>query len=104
MRVTKNIIKRNFFRDSVQMMLLSEKLKKVPGIIDAAIVMGSKLNKEALLRCGALTIDGDSANETDTIISLVCNDESSLNTAIVKAEEILALKYDKKEGKEFTDL
>jgi FdrA protein len=104
MRVIKNIIKRNFFRDSVQMMLLSEKLKKVPGIIDAAIVMGSKLNKEALLRCGALTIDGDNANETDTIISLVCNDESTLNTATVKAEEILALKYDKKEGKEFTDL
>jgi len=45
MAVTKNIVKRNFFRDSVQMMLLSDQLKKEPGVINAAIIMGTELNK-----------------------------------------------------------
>ena len=50
MVIIKNVIKENFYRDSVQMMLLSEKLRKIPGVIDAAIVMGSDLNKETLLK------------------------------------------------------
>src|SRR5438093_6116302 len=92
MPTTKNIIKRNFFRDSVQMMLLSDQLKRESGVIDAAIIMGTKLNKDALLNNGLLTIDGNKAGETDTIISLTCDNESSLNTAIAKAEKLLTSK------------
>ena len=49
MDITKNIIKKNFFRDSVEMMLLSDQLKKEPGVINAAIVMG--LNSIKILCC-----------------------------------------------------
>jgi FdrA protein len=106
MVIIKNIIKENFYRDSVQMMLLSEKLRKIPGVIDAAIVMGSDLNKETLLKSGILTIDGNSASETDTIISFACNDEHSFNIAIAEAEELLISNSDKKLGssKELMDL
>jgi succinyl-CoA synthetase alpha subunit len=95
MPVTKNIIKPNFFRDSVQMMFLSDQLKRESGVIDAAIVMGTDLNKNALLRNRLLTIDGNKATETDTIISLICNDESTLKTAIAKAEKLLTSKPEK---------
>ena len=40
-----NITKKNFFRDSVQMMQFSQQLKDEQGVIDAAIVMGTDLNK-----------------------------------------------------------
>lgn len=86
------------------MMRLSEDLKNVSGVIEAAIIIGSDLNKETLRRYGTLTDDGNNANDTDTIISLVCNDEASLNTAIVKAEELLSSKLKKKQGNEFTNL
>lgn len=95
MDITKNIIKKNFFRDSVEMMLLSDQLKKEPGVINAAIVMGSELNKNTLLRNGLLTIDGNKAGETDTIISLTCDSQSSLNTAIAKAEQLMTSKSGK---------
>jgi succinyl-CoA synthetase alpha subunit len=90
MGITKNIIKRNFFRDSVQLMILSDQLKKEPGVIDAAIVMGTEVNKNILLRSGLLTTDGNRAGEMDTIISLSCDDESSLNLVNTKAEQFLS--------------
>jgi FdrA protein len=103
MAVTKNIVKRNFFRDSVQMMLLSDQLKKESGVINAAIIMGTELNKNTLQRSGLLTIDGNKADETDTIISLSCDDESSLNIAIAKAEQLLTSKTGKGRS-EFSNL
>jgi FdrA protein len=103
MGITKNIIKRNFFRDSVQMMLLSDQLKKESGVINAAIVMGTELNKNTLRTSGLLTIDGDKAGELDTIISLSCDDESSLNIAIAKADQLLNSKTGKGKS-EFSNL
>jgi FdrA protein len=103
MAVTKNIVKRNFFRDSVQMMLLSDQLKKEPGVINAAIIMGTELNKNTLQRSGLLTIDGNKARETDTIISLSCDDESLLNIAIARAEQLLTSKTGKVRS-EFSNL
>ncbi len=92
MSITRNIVRKNFFRDSVQMMLLSQELKKEEGVIDAAIVMGTELNKDTLLRCGLLTNDGAKAGESDTVISLTCEDESSFARAAKKAEALLVQK------------
>jgi FdrA protein len=89
MSITRNIIKRNFFRDSVQMMQLSEELKKKEGVIDAAIVMGTELNKDTLLRCGLLTNDGTKAVESDTLISIICKDENSFAEVAKTAEALL---------------
>jgi FdrA protein len=89
MRITRNIVRKNFFRDSVQMMLLSQELKKEEGVVDAAIVMGTELNKDTLLRCGLLTVEGANAEESDTLISLTCKDESSLARAAERAESLL---------------
>lgn len=89
MSITKNIVKRNLFRDSVQMMLLSQELRKEEGVQDAAIVMGTSLNKDTLLRCGLLTKEGMNSGEGDTVISLTCKDERSLNKALEKAEKLL---------------
>jgi len=85
------------------MMLLSDQLKKEPGVINAAIIMGTELNKNTLQRSGLLTIDGNKAGETDTIISLSCDDESSLNIAIAKAEQLLTSKTGKGRS-EFSNL
>jgi len=71
------------------MMLLTQELKKEVGLIDAAIVMGTGLNKDTLLRCGLLTNEGANASASDTIISITCEDESSLKRAVEKAEALL---------------
>jgi len=98
-----NIVKKNFFRDSVQMMQFSQQLKDVQGVVDAAIVMGTDLNKNTLKNMNLLTEDGNSATENDTLISINCQDENSLNNAAQKAEQLL-VSDSAKEKNEFNDL
>jgi len=98
-----NIIKKNFFRDSVQMMQFSQQLKDEQGVIDAAIVMSTVLNKNTLKNMNLLTEDGISATENDTLISINCQDENSLSNAIQKAEQLLT-SISAKAKNEFTSL
>jgi len=98
-----NITKKNFFRDSVQMMQFSQQLKDEQGVIDAAIVMGTDLNKNTLKKMGLLTEDGISATENDTLITINCQDENSLNNAVQKAEQLLTSDITKSKN-EFNDL
>ena len=71
------------------MMQFSQQLKDEQGVIDAAIVMGTDLNKNTLKNMNLLTEDGVAATENDTLISISCQGESSLNNAIQKAEQLL---------------
>ena len=98
-----NIIKKNFFRDSVQMMQFSQQIKDEQGVVDAAIVMGTDLNKNTLKNMELLTEDGISATENDTLISINCQDENSLSNAIQKAEQLLT-SISAKAKNEFTSL
>jgi len=50
-----NLVKKNFFKDSVQMMQFSQQLKDEQGVLDAAIVMGTDLNKNTLKNMNLLT-------------------------------------------------
>jgi len=98
-----NITKKNFFRDSVQMMQFSQQLKDEQGVIDAAIVMGTDLNKNTLKKMELLTEDGAIATENDTLISINCQDENSLDNAIQRAEQLLTSDTTKSKN-EFGDL
>jgi len=98
-----NIIIKNFFRDSVQMMQFSQQLKDEQGVVDAAIVMGTDLNKNTLKNMDLLTEDGISATENDTLISINCKDENSLNNTAQKAEQLLVSDSAKAKN-EFNDL
>lgn len=98
-----NIVKKNFFRDSVQMMQFSQQLNDEQGVIDAAIVMATELNKNTLKNMDLLTEDGVAATENDTLISINCQDENSLNNAIQKAEQLLVSNSVKTKN-EFTSL
>jgi len=85
------------------MMQFSQQLKDEQGVIDAAIVMGTDLNKNTLKNMDLLTEDGISATENDTLISINCQDENSLDNAIQKAEQLLVSDSAKAKN-EFNDL
>jgi FdrA protein len=63
-------VKRNFHRDSVQLLQLSEEAKRIDGVSDAAVVMGTSTNKEILTKLGLLTDEGRSATENDMILAI----------------------------------
>ena len=89
MSIVKNIVKRNFFRDSLQLMQLSEEAKKLPGVIDAAIVMGTETNKELLERLGLLMDEGASASENDMILAVKVRDEDRVDEVLREVESLV---------------
>jgi succinyl-CoA synthetase alpha subunit len=68
-------VKRNFHRDSVQLLHLSEEAKKIDGITDAAVVMGTTTNKEILQKLGLLTDEGRASSESDMILAVMADSQ-----------------------------
>ncbi|MEM1677437.1 MAG: hypothetical protein QW095_06340, partial [Nitrososphaerota archaeon] len=89
MEIVKNLVKMNFFRDSLQLMQLSEEVKKIDGVLDAALVMGTDTNKEILERLNLLTSEGKAATSNDLILAIKVRDESLLSRIIPVVEDML---------------
>jgi FdrA protein len=65
-----NIVLRGLYRDSVQLMEATEALKKLRGVVDAAVYMGTESNKEMMRERGLLTGEGLSAGPNDIVIAV----------------------------------
>ncbi len=87
--VVRNIVKRNFFRDSLQLMHISEKAKKLKGLMDAAVVMGTKTNKEILEKLGLLLDEGRNATESDMVIAVAAETDEHALKAVEEIEKML---------------
>jgi len=84
-----NIVKRNFHRDSVQLLHLSEEAKRIDGVKDAAVVMGTTTNKEILEKLGLLTDDGRAALESDMILAVIADSQALIAKAMQQIEEMI---------------
>jgi len=58
------------YHDSVSLMLAAKKMKKIEGVVDAAVVMGTDVNKALLKQAGLLTEEAQSASADDLVISV----------------------------------
>lgn len=65
-----NLVVSGVYRDSVQLMEVSESIKRLKGVVDAAVVMGTVSNKESLKPLGLLTSEGEKAGPNDIIIAV----------------------------------
>jgi succinyl-CoA synthetase alpha subunit len=95
-----NFVKKNFHRDSVQLLHLSEEAKKIDGVKDAAIVMGTTTNKEILEKLGLLTGEGRSASESDMILAVMADSQTLIESALKEIEELI-LKPPSAKGRSF---
>jgi FdrA protein len=84
-----NVVKRNFFRDSIQLMRLSEEAKKVPGVSDAVVSMGTETNKLLLEQLGLLTAEGKGAGEGDMVLALSVAPGSDVGRAMEVVERMV---------------
>ncbi len=73
------VIKPNFYRDSLQLMKISEKLSRSSGVSEASIVMATETNKGVLIRLGFLPSLIEQANESDLIIAVRAKDQQSID-------------------------
>jgi FdrA protein len=95
-----NVVKKNFHRDSVQLLHLSEEAKKIEGIKDAAVVMGTTTNKEILQKLNLLTDEGRAALESDMILAVMADSQSAIDEAMKQIEEMV-LKPPTAKGRSF---
>lgn len=73
------VIKPNFYRDSLQLMKISEKLRQSSGVSEASIVMATETNKGVLIRLGFSPSHIEQANESDMIIAVRAKDQQSID-------------------------
>jgi FdrA protein len=85
----KNVVRKNLHRDSVLLLKLSEEAKKIGGIKDAAVVMGTATNKEILTKLGLLTDEGKAAADSDMILAVMADSESELNEGVKQVETMI---------------
>ena len=100
MTIVTNIVKKNFHRDSVQLLHLSEEAKKIEGIEDAAIVMGTSTNKEILNKLGLLMDDGRRASDSDMILAVKAESQPLSEKGLQQIEEMV-LRPPSKGGQRF---
>jgi FdrA protein len=76
------VVKTNYYRDSVQLLHLSEEAKKIEGVKDAAVVMATSTNKGVLSKLELLTSEGRSTSSSDLIIAVLADSESAIDHGI----------------------
>ena len=82
-------IKRGAYFDSVTLMRVGKELSAMPGVIDAAVVMGTKSNKSILHASGLLTSQFEKTADTDLVIAVKADNGKAAADAISKVDGLL---------------
>jgi FdrA protein len=84
----RTIVKASQYFDSVSLMNVARDVRALPGVEDAALVMGTDANKGLLEQIGPLSPEARSARPTDLIV-MVVGEEDALAPAVAAAERLL---------------
>ncbi|MBI5574449.1 MAG: acyl-CoA synthetase FdrA [Elusimicrobia bacterium] len=84
-----NLVKKNFYRDSVFLMALSNKVKSIDGVIDSSVMMATDANKKLLTETGFITYEGASALPNDLLICLSYNAQADIKKIMAGVENML---------------
>jgi len=87
--VIKGIIKSGEYFDSVSLMMVSKEINEQEGILDSAVVMGTKENREILKTSGLLISEFEKASDTDLLIAIKANSEKIANNVITNIDKFL---------------
>ncbi len=90
-------IRKNAYYDSVTLMTLSSKLKKLAGVADAVVVMGTDMNKEQLESVGLSDESTTAASAADLIIAIKAESAKVCDDAFSMIDELLSKKSGKKD-------
>lgn len=93
-----NLVKKNFYRDSVFLMSLSNKVRIIDGVIDSSVMMGTDSNKKLLTETGFFSKEGASASPNDLLICVSYSDNSDIKKIISEIEQMLDVQVSKTES------
>ena len=82
-------IKPNTYYDSITLMIISKELKKVPGVKEALVGMGTDLNLDIAKVTGLSSPELEAITPNDFFVALDCENEQVVEAALKALEEQL---------------
>jgi FdrA protein len=83
-------VRRNAYVDSVTLLQVSSEVMSLPGVVDAALVMATDLNRQVLHDAGLLVDDAETAGPNDLVIAVRASDDEIASAALQHAAALLA--------------
>ncbi|MDL2264263.1 acyl-CoA synthetase FdrA [Synergistaceae bacterium OttesenSCG-928-I11] len=84
----------NAYRDSVLLMKIASNIRSIPGVLNAEVVIATEANKSILEFNGLLTDEIRGATPNDLVLSVNSEDESVIDEAIARSEELIFRGFD----------
>jgi len=84
--VVLNEIRRGAYLDSVALMRLSRTVAGLPGVLEAALMIGTPSNKKIMQDAGILTAEGNGAQGNDLVIAIKAKDDAAAREALEQAK------------------
>ena len=78
------------YLDSVSLMRVSQRLSALPGVAEAAVMIGSDTNKRLMRDSGLLSAEAEAAQPADLIVGVRANDEAAACAALESLDALLA--------------
>lgn len=97
--IIKTVIKKGAYFDSVSLMQISKKINSIKGIMDSAVVMATKENKNIIKSSGLLTQEIEKASDNDLAIAVKGESEKILEIALKEIDNMLSGKDKNDENK-----
>ncbi|BAT59005.1 succinyl-CoA ligase [ADP-forming] subunit alpha [Variibacter gotjawalensis] len=89
MSVLVNVVRRSFYLDSVALMRLSRQIAGMPGVVEAALMMGTPANRQIMQEAHLLDAEGQGAAGNDLIIGVRAQTQPEADAAANAAFEAL---------------
>lgn len=89
MSIATRILPSSYF-DSVTLMLVAKELLAMPGVQDAAVVMGTLANLALMRDAGLLTVEAEAATPNDLVVAVLARDEATAAAALAAVDGLLA--------------
>jgi FdrA protein len=83
------VVRRSYYRDSMVLMRVAEALRALPGVREAAALMGTPANHELLASAGLATAETKDATSGDLVIAVLAETESAAEAGLAEAERVL---------------
>jgi FdrA protein len=83
------LVRRDTYRDSVELMRMAAALEQIPGVARAALLMATPANRQLLAEAGLLVGAAVTARPDDLVIAVDAAEDASAEAALAHAEGLL---------------
>lgn len=94
-------VRKNAYYDSVTLMIISKDVKKLPGVSEALVGMGTDLNREIAGNIGLAGEGFDAVTANDFFVAAECDSEDAFAAVVAKVDELLNKKAEKRKADYF---